>query len=177
MSDNALCFFGAAERHPPPTKSATGETLYELARSRQAALLLTELVRTVASVGDAATMIETYGRRSARRDQRVSGPGNQRLMREVRRAELVAAIGKPCAYCGEPMVTPSRDHIRPLSKGGTLAPHNRALVCDRPIPTKKQPLACIVAVPAPKSRRSASRDPGPDACVIKMRDGGRDDRT
>jgi hypothetical protein len=47
-------------------------------------------------------------------------------MRHVRRAELVAAIGSPCAYCCEPMVAPTRDHIRPRSKGGTLAPHNKA---------------------------------------------------
>ena len=45
-------------------------------------------------------------------------------------AELVAAVGKPCAYCSEPMDAPTRDHIRPRSKGGTLAPGNRALVCD-----------------------------------------------
>jgi 5-methylcytosine-specific restriction endonuclease McrA len=52
-------------------------------------------------------------------------------MREVRRAELVAAIGKPCAYCGDPMAAPTRDHIRPRSKGGTLEPGNKALACDR----------------------------------------------
>jgi 5-methylcytosine-specific restriction endonuclease McrA len=48
---------------------------------------------------------------------------------EVRRTELVAAIGKPCAYCGEPMAAPTRDHIRPRSKGGTLA-QGKALVCS-----------------------------------------------
>src|SRR5216684_6443958 len=52
-------------------------------------------------------------------------------MRTVFCAELVAAIGKPCAYCGEPMAAPTRDHIRPRSKGGTLAPGNKALACDR----------------------------------------------
>jgi 5-methylcytosine-specific restriction endonuclease McrA len=46
----------------------------------------------------------------------------------IRRAELVAAIGKPCAYCGEPMAAPTRDHIRPRSKGGTLA-QGKALAC------------------------------------------------
>lgn len=51
-------------------------------------------------------------------------------MREVRRAELVAAIGKPCAYCGDPMAAPTRDHIRPRSKGGRLKPGNRALACQ-----------------------------------------------
>ena len=51
-------------------------------------------------------------------------------MREVRRAELVAAIGKPCAYCGMPMAVPTRDHIRPRSKGGTLA-QGKALACER----------------------------------------------
>ena len=51
-------------------------------------------------------------------------------MREIRRAELVAALGKPCAYCGEPMAVPTRDHIHPGSKGGTLA-HGKALACLR----------------------------------------------
>jgi HNH endonuclease len=52
-------------------------------------------------------------------------------VREVRRAHLVAAIGKPCTYCGDPMAAPTRDHIRPRSKGGTLAPGNKTLACDR----------------------------------------------
>ncbi|MGJ4908877.1 HNH endonuclease [Bradyrhizobium sp. HKCCYLS2033] len=52
-------------------------------------------------------------------------------MREVRRAELVAAIGKPCAYCGQAMAAPTRDHVRPRSKGGTLAGQNKALACQR----------------------------------------------
>jgi hypothetical protein len=52
-------------------------------------------------------------------------------VREVRRAELVAAIGKPCAYCGDPMAAPTRDHIRPRSKGGTLEGGNKALACAR----------------------------------------------
>jgi 5-methylcytosine-specific restriction endonuclease McrA len=51
-------------------------------------------------------------------------------MRDVRRAELVAAIGKPCCYCGDPMAAPTRDHIRPRSKGGTLDACNKALACD-----------------------------------------------
>jgi len=51
-------------------------------------------------------------------------------LREVRRAELVAAIGKPCAYCGDPMAAPTRDHIRPRSKGGTLEGGNKVLACD-----------------------------------------------
>lgn len=51
-------------------------------------------------------------------------------MREITRAELVAAVGKPCAYCGQPMAAPTRDHIRPRSKGGTLAGQNKALACD-----------------------------------------------
>ena len=52
-----------------------------------------------------------------------------RAVREVRRAELVAAIGKPCAYCGDPMATPTRDHIYPRSKGFTLA-QGKALACQ-----------------------------------------------
>jgi len=51
-------------------------------------------------------------------------------VREVRRAELVAAIGRPCCYCGRPMDAPTRDHIKPRSKGGTLAPHNKVLACE-----------------------------------------------
>jgi 5-methylcytosine-specific restriction endonuclease McrA len=47
---------------------------------------------------------------------------------------LTAAIGSPCLYCGEPMTAerpPTRDHIRPRSKGGTFAdPANRAIVCQ-----------------------------------------------
>jgi hypothetical protein len=49
-------------------------------------------------------------------------------VQHVRRAHLVAAIGSPCAYCGEPMAAPTRDHIRPRSKGGTLA-QGKALAC------------------------------------------------
>ncbi len=51
-------------------------------------------------------------------------------MREVRRTELVAAIGTPCRYCGEPMAAPTRDHIRPRRKGGRLTVGNKVLVCD-----------------------------------------------
>jgi 5-methylcytosine-specific restriction endonuclease McrA len=57
-------------------------------------------------------------------------------MRYVTRASLVVAIGSPCRYCGEPMTAdtrpPSRDHIRPRLKGGTLDdPRNKAIVCVR----------------------------------------------
>jgi 5-methylcytosine-specific restriction endonuclease McrA len=49
------------------------------------------------------------------------------------RTILRAAIGSPCPYCGEPMTadrSPTRDHIRPRSKGYTLAdPANRVIVC------------------------------------------------
>lgn len=51
-------------------------------------------------------------------------------MREVRRAELVAAIGQPCPYCRDPMAAPTRDHILPRCRGGTLDGQNKALVCD-----------------------------------------------
>ncbi|WP_410053216.1 HNH endonuclease [Bradyrhizobium sp. SZCCHNR1098] len=51
-------------------------------------------------------------------------------MRQVHRAELVAALGRPCAYCGEPMGAPTRDHIRLRSQGRTLEPANKVLVCD-----------------------------------------------
>ena len=48
------------------------------------------------------------------------------------RAILVAAVGSPCAYCGDPMALPTRDHVRPRASGGTLAePANRLLVCER----------------------------------------------
>lgn len=49
------------------------------------------------------------------------------------RPVLVAAIGSRCPYCGEPMAHPprhpSRDHIRPRSRGYTLSPDNQAVVC------------------------------------------------
>jgi 5-methylcytosine-specific restriction endonuclease McrA len=51
-------------------------------------------------------------------------------MREVRRAALMAAIGQPCPYCGEPMAAPTRDHIWPRKRGGTLNGRNTAIVCD-----------------------------------------------
>ena len=48
------------------------------------------------------------------------------------RAELLAVIGAPCPYCGQTMQIPdrppSRDHIKPRSKGYSLD-GNRALVC------------------------------------------------
>lgn len=50
-----------------------------------------------------------------------------------RRPVLVAAIGSRCPYCGEPMACPprhpSRDHIRPRSRGHMLSPDNQAVVC------------------------------------------------
>jgi len=44
--------------------------------------------------------------------------------------------GKPCPYCGDPMDPakgrkPTRDHIKPKSRGGSLAGGNRAVVCER----------------------------------------------
>lgn len=52
-----------------------------------------------------------------------------------RRAVLVAAIGSPCPYCGEPMVGPerwpTRDHIKPRRFGGSGDPVNGAIVCNR----------------------------------------------
>jgi 5-methylcytosine-specific restriction endonuclease McrA len=49
-------------------------------------------------------------------------------------AQLAAAvIGLPCPYCGQAMQIPrppSRDHIKPRSKGYSLD-GNRALVCQR----------------------------------------------
>ena len=57
--------------------------------------------------------------------------------------ELVDAIGKPCPYCSEAMVWknlrigfeslrhPTRDHIKPLSRGGADAKWNIAIVCER----------------------------------------------
>jgi 5-methylcytosine-specific restriction endonuclease McrA len=50
------------------------------------------------------------------------------------RAELLAVIGSPCPYCGQTMQNPdrppSRDHIKPRSKGYSLD-GNVALVCCR----------------------------------------------
>jgi 5-methylcytosine-specific restriction endonuclease McrA len=51
-----------------------------------------------------------------------------------RRAVLVAAIGSPCPLCGEPMAGPdrwpTRDHIKPRSKGHRLTDGNCAIVCQ-----------------------------------------------
>src|SRR5262245_62070658 len=54
----------------------------------------------------------------------------------IRRPVLLAAVGMLCPYCGEPMTlpdrAPSRDHIRPRKRGGTLDDRsNRAVVCCR----------------------------------------------
>ena len=50
-----------------------------------------------------------------------------------RRAVLVAAIGKACPFCAFPMAGPdrwpTRDHIKPRSKGYRLAAGNQAIVC------------------------------------------------
>jgi 5-methylcytosine-specific restriction endonuclease McrA len=50
------------------------------------------------------------------------------------RPELVAAIGLPCPYCGEPMTGPNRwptrDHIKPVAHGGDGGPLNSAVVCE-----------------------------------------------
>ena len=81
--------------------------------------------------------------------------GRSRLMRHVSRAELVAAIGKPCVYCGEPMDYPTRDHIRALSQGGTLEAPNKALACDRCNHDKGSWTTQILAVPAPHGERRA----------------------
>jgi 5-methylcytosine-specific restriction endonuclease McrA len=52
-----------------------------------------------------------------------------------RRAVLVAAIGSLCPLCGEPMAGPdrfpTRDHIKPRSKGHRLTADNRAIICAR----------------------------------------------
>jgi hypothetical protein len=53
------------------------------------------------------------------------------------------------------MAAPTRDHIRPRSKGGTLAPGNKARACDRCNTNKGRPLACFVAVQAREGWRSA----------------------
>jgi 5-methylcytosine-specific restriction endonuclease McrA len=37
--------------------------------------------------------------------------------------------GEPCPYCGLPMHQPSRDHLRPRSKGFVLSRTNRVIVC------------------------------------------------
>ena len=49
------------------------------------------------------------------------------------RETLARAVGLPCPYCGKPMDAtrpPTRDHIKPRRRGGTLAdPANKAIVC------------------------------------------------
>jgi 5-methylcytosine-specific restriction endonuclease McrA len=92
-------------------------------------------------------------------------------VQQPRRAELVAAIGKPCAYCGDPMAAPTRDHIRPRSKGGTLAAGNKALACD-PCNTDKGSrtlgswLYRLAKVGDPRAAIVASRaNPGSLSCL------------
>lgn len=41
----------------------------------------------------------------------------------------MTAVGKPCAYCGEAMIQPTRDHVHPRRAGGTLHPENVLIVC------------------------------------------------
>jgi 5-methylcytosine-specific restriction endonuclease McrA len=58
------------------------------------------------------------------------------MIHTPRRPLLVAPIGLPCPYCGEPMTVPDRapshDHIRPKSPRHTLDKlGNRAVVCWR----------------------------------------------
>jgi len=48
--------------------------------------------------------------------------------------ELALYDGKPCPYCSHEMrfgtsKPPSRDHVRPRSKGGTFAKGNKLIVC------------------------------------------------
>ena len=38
-------------------------------------------------------------------------------------------LGKPCAYCSEPMQKPSRDHVIPRSRGYTLS-NNKIWCCE-----------------------------------------------
>jgi hypothetical protein len=45
------------------------------------------------------------------------------------RAILVAAVGTPCAYCGDPIALPTRDHLKARARGGTLA-DGKAIVCQ-----------------------------------------------
>jgi 5-methylcytosine-specific restriction endonuclease McrA len=45
------------------------------------------------------------------------------------RALLRAHIGLPCPYCGRPMQSPTRDHIRPVIYGGSLTDENKVVVC------------------------------------------------
>src|ERR1700722_617904 len=55
------------------------------------------------------------------------------------RAKLLAVIGSPCPYCGQTMQIPdrppSRDHIKPRSKGYALF-GNLSLVCCAATPTR-----------------------------------------
>jgi hypothetical protein len=44
---------------------------------------------------------------------------------------LVAAIGQPCPYGRDPMAAPTRDHVQPRCRDGTLDGRNKAIVCDR----------------------------------------------
>jgi 5-methylcytosine-specific restriction endonuclease McrA len=45
------------------------------------------------------------------------------------RALLRAHIGLPCPYCGKPMETPIRTHIRSVRFGGSLTDANKVIIC------------------------------------------------
>lgn len=47
-------------------------------------------------------------------------------MRKVRREQMIAT---PCAYCGELMAAPTKDHVQPKSKGGANHPGNILFSC------------------------------------------------
>lgn len=47
--------------------------------------------------------------------------------------DLQSVYGDPCPYCERPMMgwrSPSRDHVIPKSKGGTLNDRNKLIVCS-----------------------------------------------
>lgn len=58
---------------------------------------------------------------------------NKRKYRGPSAAFFGNFVGKPCAYCNQPMIGrrfPTRDHVIPLCLGGSNRPGNLKVVCD-----------------------------------------------
>jgi 5-methylcytosine-specific restriction endonuclease McrA len=75
--------------------------------------------------------------------------------------ELILYDGKPCPFCGHTMRIgsprpPSRDHLKPRSRGGTFAKGNKLIVCrpcnhDKGDRTLREWLERLVALEDPRA--------------------------
>ncbi len=74
---------------------------------------------------------------------------------------LAAYDGRPCPYCGKEMRLnkprhPTRDHVKPRSKGGKLKPGNKLIVCrpcngDKGSKTLKEWVERLTALEDPRA--------------------------